>query len=76
MLPPSSNPYSTSSGLEVAPSGFVGSNPYITSSSNTNGNANNGLVNGSSNGQGEEGGEVVPSVPEITAVQGIVPTLQ
>jgi len=69
MLPPSSNSYS-STGVAVASTGVVGSNPYITTgSTNENGN-------GHVNGQVAEDGEVVPSVPEITAVQGIVPTLQ
>jgi hypothetical protein len=65
MPPP---PVPSSNGIAVAPSGVVGApsgasvNGHVES---TDVSANNTSMDGQ-----------VPSVPEITAVQGIVPTLQ
>jgi len=66
MAPP---PFPSSNGFAVAPSGVVGA---PSSGASVNGHVSSSLAvanDASTDGQ-------VPSVPEITAVQGIVPTLQ
>lgn len=60
----------------------AGANPYITHAAGAGAGSANGNGNGKESARDEEapdgtaGGEVVVGVPEITAVQGIVPTLQ
>ena len=67
MAPP---PLPSSNGIAVAPSGVVGA---PSSGASVNGHANSSVAVAN---DASTDGQVVPSVPEITAVQGIVPTLQ
>jgi hypothetical protein len=67
------------SGLALPLSAFQSKKDDQSGNVNVNVKENNATASGSGSGSGAgsgTGGEVVKSVPEITAVQNMVPTLQ